>query len=186
MQQPSGLPGNGGACVDQANARPGQRLQQVTRKGVVRAAQHQCVNFPGLSDKKTHSPRITCASSYYFCSIITAGAAFVGVRKIVAGLQHELRNANDGQVGMLGGEVDEKIGSVGMENPVQVSSIFRRIGKDMADCEVGYHVHNIAICGTANVIAAIDGAVAFVEGAILGAKQVLTMLQVDLPSTDAA
>ena len=158
----------------------------IAEERLVRAAQHQCVNFPGLSDKKAHSPRITCASSYYFCSIITAGAAFVGVRKIVAGLQHELRNANDGQVGMLGGEVDEKLGSMSMEDPVQVSSIFRRIGKGLADCEVGYHVHNIAICGTANVIAAIDGAVAFVEGAILGAEQILTMLQADLPSTDAA
>ena len=127
-----------------------------------------------------------CESSYYFCSIITADAPFDDVSRAVAGLQHEMRNANDRQVGMLGGQVDEKLGSVGMEDPVQVSSIFRRIGKGLADCEVGYHVHNIAICGTANVIAAIDGAVAFVEGAILGAEQVLTMLHVDLPSTDAA
>ena len=59
---------------------------------------------PELSDKKTRSPSITSASSYYFCSIITAGAAFDGVCKAVAGLHHVLRNANDGQVGMLGAQ----------------------------------------------------------------------------------
>ena len=85
-----------------------------------------------------------------------------------------------------GGEVDEKFGSTCMQDPVQVSRIFRRIGKDLADREAGYHVHNIAICGTANVIAAIDGTVTFVEGAIFGAEQILTMLQADLPSRDAA
>ncbi len=59
-------------------------------------------------------------------------------------------------------------GSMGMEDPVQVSSIFRRIGKEFPDCEVGYHVHNLSGCGTANVIAAVDGGAAFIEGSICG------------------
>ena len=58
-----------------------------------------------------------------------------------------------------------------MDDQVQVSNIFRQIGKDLADREVGDHVHNIAICGTANVMAAIDGTVTFVAGAILGGSK---------------
>ena len=59
-------------------------------------------------------------------------------------------------------------GSMGMEDPVQVNSIFRRIGSELPDCEVGYHVHNLSGCGTANVLAAIDGGAAFIEGSICG------------------
>lgn len=59
-------------------------------------------------------------------------------------------------------------GSMGMEDPAQVASIFRRVGRELPDCEVGYHVHNLSGWATANVIAAIDGGAAFVEGAICG------------------
>jgi hydroxymethylglutaryl-CoA lyase len=59
-------------------------------------------------------------------------------------------------------------GSMGMEDPVQVNSIFRRIGRELPDCEVGYHVHNLSGCGTANVLAAIDGGATFIEGSICG------------------
>ena len=80
-------------------------------------------------------------------------------------------------------------GSMGMEDPVQVSSIFRRIGKELADCEVGYHVHNLSGWATANVIAAIDGGAAFVEGAICGigggiAMPTTTASVGNLPSED--
>ena len=59
-------------------------------------------------------------------------------------------------------------GSMGMEDPVQVGDIFRRLGRELPDCEVGYHVHNLSGWATANVIAAIDGGAAFIEGAICG------------------
>ena len=59
-------------------------------------------------------------------------------------------------------------GSMGMEDPAQVGSLFRRVRKEFPDCEVGYHVHNLAGYGTANVLAALDAGAAFVEGAICG------------------
>lgn len=59
-------------------------------------------------------------------------------------------------------------GSMGMEDPLQVGDIFRRLAQELPDCEVGYHVHNLSGWATANVIAAIDGGAAFVEGAICG------------------
>lgn len=59
-------------------------------------------------------------------------------------------------------------GSMGMEDPRQVNAIFRRIGRELPDCEVGYHVHNLSGAGTANVLAAIDGGAAFIEGSICG------------------
>jgi hydroxymethylglutaryl-CoA lyase len=59
-------------------------------------------------------------------------------------------------------------GSMGMEDPVQVGSIFRRLKTEQPDCQFGYHVHNLSGCGTANVIAAIDGGASFIEGSICG------------------
>jgi len=59
-------------------------------------------------------------------------------------------------------------GSTGMEDPVQVASIFRRLGSELPDCEVGYHVHNLSGAGTANVLAALDAGAAFIEGSICG------------------
>jgi hydroxymethylglutaryl-CoA lyase len=59
-------------------------------------------------------------------------------------------------------------GSMGMEDPRQVGSMFRRIADELPDCEVGYHVHNLSGCGTANVIAALDGGARFIEGSICG------------------
>lgn len=38
----------------------------------------------------------------------------------------------------------------------------------MPDCEVGYHVHNLSGCGTANVLAAVDAGAKFIEGSICG------------------
>lgn len=59
-------------------------------------------------------------------------------------------------------------GSMGMEDPLQVGGVFRRIGKDLPDCEVGYHVHNLSGWATANVVAALDGGATSIEGAICG------------------
>lgn len=59
-------------------------------------------------------------------------------------------------------------GSMGMEDPVQVGAMFRRLATELPDCEFGYHVHNLSGCGTANVIAALDGGASFIEGSICG------------------
>ncbi|MGD9828685.1 MAG: hydroxymethylglutaryl-CoA lyase [Hyphomicrobiaceae bacterium] len=59
-------------------------------------------------------------------------------------------------------------GSLGMEDPRQVNALFRQVRERFADIEVGYHVHNLSGCGTANVLAALDGGATFIEGAIAG------------------
>lgn len=59
-------------------------------------------------------------------------------------------------------------GSLGMEDPRQVSELFGRVLGRFPDIEVGYHVHNLAGTGTANVLAALDAGASFIEGAICG------------------
>jgi len=59
-------------------------------------------------------------------------------------------------------------GSMGMEDPVMVSSLFRRASKEFPGCEFGYHVHNLSGQGTANVLAAVDAGATFIEGSICG------------------
>jgi hydroxymethylglutaryl-CoA lyase len=59
-------------------------------------------------------------------------------------------------------------GSMGMEDPVMVASLFRRAASELPDCEFGYHVHNLSGWGTANVLAAVDAGASFVEGSICG------------------
>jgi hydroxymethylglutaryl-CoA lyase len=59
-------------------------------------------------------------------------------------------------------------GSMGMEDPVMVASLFRRASSELPDCEFGYHVHNLSGWGTANVLAAVDAGASFVEGSICG------------------
>ena len=59
-------------------------------------------------------------------------------------------------------------GSLGMEDPRQVSDLFGRVLDRHSDIEVGFHVHNLAGSGLANVLAALDAGAGFVEGAICG------------------
>jgi hydroxymethylglutaryl-CoA lyase len=59
-------------------------------------------------------------------------------------------------------------GSVGMEDPRHVNRLFARLGKAQPDCEFGFHVHNLAGYGTANVLAALDAGASSVEGSICG------------------
>ncbi len=59
-------------------------------------------------------------------------------------------------------------GSLGMEDPRHVGRLFRRILDRHADVELGFHVHNLAGTGTANILAAIDAGASFVEGSICG------------------
>ncbi len=59
-------------------------------------------------------------------------------------------------------------GSLGMEDPHQVSELFGTVLAKYPDVELGFHVHNLAGTGMANVLAAIDAGATFVEGAICG------------------
>ncbi|MGI9521565.1 MAG: hypothetical protein ACR2PG_07940 [Hyphomicrobiaceae bacterium] len=59
-------------------------------------------------------------------------------------------------------------GSLGMEDPRHVSELIGRVLSRHKDVEVGYHVHNLAGMGLANVLAALDAGATFVEGAICG------------------
>lgn len=59
-------------------------------------------------------------------------------------------------------------GSLGMEDPRQVSQLFGRLLDRHSDIELGFHVHNLAGSGLANVVAAMDAGATFIEGAICG------------------
>ena len=59
-------------------------------------------------------------------------------------------------------------GSLGMEDPRHVSQLFTRVLDRHGDIEVGFHVHNLAGTGLANVVAALDAGAGFIEGAICG------------------
>jgi hydroxymethylglutaryl-CoA lyase len=59
-------------------------------------------------------------------------------------------------------------GSLGMEDPRHVSELFGRALDAHPDIEIGFHVHNLAGTGLANILAALDAGAAFVEGAICG------------------
>jgi hydroxymethylglutaryl-CoA lyase len=59
-------------------------------------------------------------------------------------------------------------GSLGMEDPRHVSELISRALDQHNDIEVGFHLHNLAGTGLANVLAAMDAGAAFVEGAICG------------------
>lgn len=59
-------------------------------------------------------------------------------------------------------------GSMGMEDPRQVSELFGRTLDRFPDVELGFHVHNMSGFGTANVIAALDAGAHWLEGAICG------------------
>jgi len=59
-------------------------------------------------------------------------------------------------------------GSLGMEDPAHVSRLFSRALEQHNDVEIGFHVHNLAGTGMANILAAIDAGASFVEGAVCG------------------
>ena len=59
-------------------------------------------------------------------------------------------------------------GSVGMEDPRHVHSLFRQAIERHPDIELGYHVHNVPGFGVANLLAAMDAGASFVEGSICG------------------
>jgi hydroxymethylglutaryl-CoA lyase len=59
-------------------------------------------------------------------------------------------------------------GSLGMEDPRHVNTVFARIRARWPEAEVGFHVHNVAGFGVANIVAALEGGASSVEGSICG------------------
>jgi hydroxymethylglutaryl-CoA lyase len=78
----------------------------------------------------------------------------------VAGVIAQLRNAGIRRFYLAG--------SVGMEGPRQVNGLFARLTGGFSDCEFGFHVHNLAGYGTANVLAALDAGACWIEGSVCG------------------
>jgi hydroxymethylglutaryl-CoA lyase len=59
-------------------------------------------------------------------------------------------------------------GSIGMEDPAHVNRLFARLYKQFPDVELGFHIHNLSGMATANILAALDAGVHWLEGAICG------------------
>lgn len=59
-------------------------------------------------------------------------------------------------------------GSVGMEDPRHVNTVFHLVRERWSDVEMGFHVHNVAGFGAANIVAALDGGATSIEGSICG------------------
>ena len=59
-------------------------------------------------------------------------------------------------------------GSLGMEDPAHVNRLFKRLYKKFPGIELGFHIHNLSGMATANILAALDAGVHWLEGAICG------------------
>jgi hydroxymethylglutaryl-CoA lyase len=59
-------------------------------------------------------------------------------------------------------------GSLGMEDPAHVNRLFSRLGDLFPDAAFGFHIHNLSGMATANILAALDAGVQWLEGAICG------------------
>jgi hydroxymethylglutaryl-CoA lyase len=59
-------------------------------------------------------------------------------------------------------------GSVGMEDPRHVGRLFTALGKRFRDSAFGFHVHNLSGFAPANILAALDAGVSWIESAICG------------------
>jgi hydroxymethylglutaryl-CoA lyase len=59
-------------------------------------------------------------------------------------------------------------GSLGMEDPAHVNRLFARLGQLFGDASFGFHIHNLSGMATANIVAALDAGVQWLEGAICG------------------
>jgi hydroxymethylglutaryl-CoA lyase len=59
-------------------------------------------------------------------------------------------------------------GSLGMEDPRHVNRLIQMTLDRFPDVQVGFHVHNLAGNGMANIVAALDAGAVFVEGSICG------------------
>jgi hydroxymethylglutaryl-CoA lyase len=59
-------------------------------------------------------------------------------------------------------------GSMGLEDPRHVGRLFRFLGSHFRDCSFGFHVHNLSGNGSANILAALDSGVCWIESAVCG------------------
>jgi hydroxymethylglutaryl-CoA lyase len=59
-------------------------------------------------------------------------------------------------------------GSIGMEDPAHVNRLFARLGELFPDAAFGFHIHNLSGMATANILAAVDAGVQWLESAICG------------------
>ncbi len=59
-------------------------------------------------------------------------------------------------------------GSLGMEDPAHVNRLFKRLYREFPGIELGFHIHNLSGMATANILAALDARVHWLEGAICG------------------
>ena len=59
-------------------------------------------------------------------------------------------------------------GSLGMEDPAHVSRLYKRLYAKFPGIELGFHIHNLSGMATANIVAAMDAGVHWLEGAICG------------------
>jgi len=59
-------------------------------------------------------------------------------------------------------------GSLGMEDPAHVNRLFYRLGEQFPQASFGFHIHNLSGMATANILAALDAGVTWLEGAICG------------------
>ena len=59
-------------------------------------------------------------------------------------------------------------GSIGMEDPAHVSRLYSRLYARFPGIELGFHIHNLSGMATANIVAAMDAGVHWLEGAICG------------------
>jgi hydroxymethylglutaryl-CoA lyase len=59
-------------------------------------------------------------------------------------------------------------GSLGMEDPRHVNTLIRMTLDRFPDVEVGFHVHNLAGNGMANIVSALDAGASSIEGSICG------------------
>jgi len=59
-------------------------------------------------------------------------------------------------------------GSLGMEDPAHVNRLFLRLRERFPQAAFGFHIHNLSGMATANILAALDAGVEWLEGAICG------------------
>src|SRR6195952_1053022 len=55
-------------------------------------------------------------------------------------------------------------GSLGMEDPAHVNRLFARLGELFPNAGFGFHIHNLSGMATANILAALDAGVQWLEG----------------------
>lgn len=66
-------------------------------------------------------------------------------------------------------------GSLGMEDPAHVGRLISRLYDAHPDIELGYHAHDLAGWGSANVLAAVAAGARWIEGSICGIGGGVTM-----------